>query len=163
MKRLTLLLLVSTLTLAACATSAPNPASPQTPIGPAPVTEASAAPAAESADLLRVDSQGAVTVEITPLNLTSPGETLDFSVSMDTHSVDLSMDLAALSTLMTDRGDVVQAVKWDAPLGGHHVAGTLSFPAALNGRPLLAGVSQITIYIKNVDAATRMFTWDLPQ
>jgi hypothetical protein len=45
-------------------------------------------------ELTRLDEQGMVTVEVTPLNLGMPGETLVFEVSMNTHSVDLSMDLA---------------------------------------------------------------------
>jgi hypothetical protein len=45
-----------------------------------------------TADLSRTDEQGAVIVVVEPVNLDSPGETLDFEVSLDTHSVDLSTD-----------------------------------------------------------------------
>jgi len=50
-------------------------------------------------ELTRLDEQGAVVFEVTPLNLGTPAETLEFDVAMNTHSVDLSMDLAGLSTL----------------------------------------------------------------
>lgn len=108
----------------------------------------------------QTDDQGAVTVEITPLNLADAGETLDFQVVLDTHSVDLSMDLAALATLTTDTGKTSQALKWDAPLGSHHVEGTLSFPAAMDGSTLLEGASQITLTIKDLDAPQRVFVWE---
>jgi len=39
------------------------------------------------------DEQGAVAIEVTQLNLNGPGETLDFRVGMNTHSVELDMDL----------------------------------------------------------------------
>jgi len=64
---------------------------------------------------------------IIALNLIAPVETLDFDVTMDTHSVDLSWDLAAQSTLATDAGVEVKGLSW--PVGnGHHYEGTLSFP-----------------------------------
>ncbi|MBU4226136.1 MAG: hypothetical protein KKC71_10005, partial [Chloroflexi bacterium] len=106
------------------------------------------------------DSQGAVIVEITPKNFTA--ETLDFNVSLNTHSVDLSMDLSTLATLTTDTGVTVPASLWDAPRGGHHVEGTLQFPASVAGKSVLEGAKQITIKIVNLDVPERVFTWDLP-
>lgn len=109
----------------------------------------------------RLDEQGAVTVAVTPLNLGNPEDTLDFEIAMNTHSVDLSMDLAQLATLTTDTGKSVEATAWDAPSGGHHVSGTLSFPAAVDGAPLLEGVSTLTLTIRDVDVPERVFVWDL--
>jgi hypothetical protein len=113
------------------------------------------------ADLARSDDQGAVTFVVTPLNLLAPGDTLDFSVSMDTHSVDLGWDLAALSTLRTDTGREVPGLSW--PVGGsHHYQGTLSFPAATaGGEALLAGARSLTLTIRGTDIAERVFTWDI--
>ena len=108
----------------------------------------------------RVDEQGAVVVEITPLNLSNPGSTLDFLVSLDTHSVDLSMDLAAMATLVTDTGYTLQATEWNAPVGGHHVSGKLLFPAAVDGTPLLNGVKKLTITLVDVDVPERTFVWE---
>jgi hypothetical protein len=79
--------------------------------------------------MTRMDQQGAIIMEVTPLNLGTPAETLDFDVVLNTHSVDLSMDLATLSTLTTDTGITIQATLWDAPRGGHHVEGKLIFPS----------------------------------
>lgn len=116
----------------------------------------------QAVGLTESDSQGAVTVEVKPLNLDKPGDTLVFDVSMNTHSVDLSMDLVELAVLSTDTGKTVQAVQWDAPRGGHHVAGKLSFPTTLDGNSLFDGARSITITIKDVYAPARTFTWQLP-
>jgi hypothetical protein len=116
----------------------------------------------QSDDLVRTDNQGAVTLSVHPINLASPGDSLNFEVSMNTHSVDLSMDLATLATLTTDNGSSVKGSSWDGSLGGHHVSGTLTFPANVDGKPLLDGATKLTLTIDNVDAAERIFTWDLP-
>ena len=69
------------------------------------------------------------------------------------------MDLAQLSTLETDTGQIVQANHWSAPIGGHHVQGILSFPPGTNG-PLLDGVSKITLTLINLDVPQRVFVWE---
>lgn len=107
----------------------------------------------------QIDNQGAVSIEITPLNLDNPGQTLDFQAVLNTHSVDLSMDLASLATLETDTGHTVQALSWDGSLGGHHVQGTLSFPSVIDGVSLLEGASKMTLTLVNVDAPERVFVW----
>jgi hypothetical protein len=114
-----------------------------------------------NSELARLDEQGAVVFEVTPLNLGTLADTLDFDVAMNTHSVDLSMDLAARSTLSTDTGVTVQASQWDAILGGHHVSGTLIFPSVRDGKPILEGASTLTLTIANVDAPSRIFEWEL--
>lgn len=109
----------------------------------------------------RTDDQGAVVFAVTPLNLDSPAETLDFEVVMETHSVDLSWDLATLSVLRTDSGREVQATVW--PIGsGHHYSGTLSFLAPpADGKPFLDGASVLTLTIRDTDVPERVFVWDL--
>lgn len=144
------------------------PASSNQPIEQAALTPPPAQPtqtpiSAQSAsqDLTRSDSQGAITIEVKPENLGNPGDTFVFAISLTTHSVDLSMDLAALSTLSTDDGRSVQATLWDAPRGGHHVSGTLSFPSSVDGKELSASAKTLTLTIKDVDAPLRVFTWNL--
>ena len=107
------------------------------------------------------DNQGAVEVVVRPLDLGSQAVKLTFEVALNTHSVDLSMDLAALATLSTDTGLTVQADVWDAPRGGHHVSGTLSFPSSVDGKAILDGATKLTLTIKDVDAPLRTFAWDL--
>lgn len=112
-------------------------------------------------EFTQIDEQGAVVFEVTPLNLGTPADTLDFDIAMNTHSVDLSMDLAVLSTLFTDTGISLQASKWDAVPGGHHVEGTLIFPSSHDGTSILEGASKLRLTIVEVDAPSRVFEWEL--
>lgn len=105
------------------------------------------------------DEQGAVSVAITPLNLNEAGPTLEFQVALNTHSIDLSMDLALLATLATDTGLVVSAELWDAPHSGHHVTGTLFFPAQQENKSILDGATELTLTIRDVDSVDRVFRW----
>ncbi|MBA3074208.1 MAG: hypothetical protein FP831_11465 [Anaerolineae bacterium] len=111
--------------------------------------------------LTQTDSQGAISVEITPENLKTIGETLVFDVSLNTHYIDLSMNLAQLSSLTTDTGKVIQATTWDATRGGHHVAGKLVFNTVIDGKNLLDGVKGIKITINGLDVPSRQFSWQL--
>ena len=159
MKRLILpLLLTLTFILAACAPAQATPL--QTDPQPASVSTEATSPSSESAT--RTDQQGAVTAEVTPLNLNDPSDQLEFNIVLDTHSVDLSMDLAMLATLTTDTGISVQATLWDAPRGGHHVEGKLIFPATKDGKTILDNASKLTLTITNVDAPSRVFEWPVP-
>ena len=158
------LVMVLSLLLAGCA-SAPKAQSPATAV-PAFATEPLPTPKLAlqtGTDLARVDEQGMVVVEVTPLNLDNAADTvtLDFEVAMNTHSVDLSMDLAHLAALTTDTGVSVQATKWDATPGGHHVSGKLIFPARKDGKGVLEGATKLTLTIDNVDASSRVFEWQL--
>jgi hypothetical protein len=157
MKRILLpAILILSLALSACsATSTPLQTDPQ------PATVSTEPPQADGGDLTRIDQQGAVTVNVTPLNLDNPSNQLEFDVALETHSVDLSMDLATLATLMTDTGITIQATLWDAPRGGHHVEGKLIFPATQDGKSILQGATKLTLTIVNVDALTRVFEWEL--
>jgi len=153
------LLLMAAL-LAACSTAATGAeAVQQLP----PTEHVSDGTGQASAELARTDAQGSVEFVVTPLNLAAPSETLDFTVVMDTHSVDLAWNLAAQSRLRTDTGAEVIGLSW--PVGsGHHYEGTLTFPAAgADGRPVLQGASRLTLTIEDTDVSTRVFEWDLTQ
>ena len=109
----------------------------------------------------RIDQQGGIVIEITPLNLNTSTDTLEFDVVMNTHSIDLSTDLVTLSTLSTDTGVTVQAILWDAPRGGHHVSGKLRFPVIKDGTSILVDAGKLTLTIVNLDAPSRAFEWEL--
>lgn len=173
MRQFALLLLpILMLILAACSPSdvsghprSPSPESVTNPI-PTPTDDPALIPtlfpnSAGNEEMTRVDEQGAVIVQATPLNLGTPAETLKFDVSLSTHSVDLSMDLAVLSTLTTDTGLSIQPSSWDGPRGGHHVQGKLIFPVMQDGKSILEGVSKLTLTITDVDAPARVFEWEL--
>ena len=97
MKRILLpALLILTLILTACsATStlrqaqdnAPLPPSTTAQNKPDSVSTETASPSNDSAT--RIDQQGAIIFEITPLNLDTPMDTLEFDVALTTHSIDL--------------------------------------------------------------------------
>jgi len=171
MKRILLpALLILSLVLAACsATSTPPPPSTAAQDDPQPASVSTQSPDAVSGEssspsndsATRIDQQGAIIVEVTPLNLDMPDNSLEFDILMDTHSIDLSMDLAMLATLATDTGLTTQATLWDAPLGGHHVEGKLIFPATKDGKSILEGATKLTLTIINVDAPSRVFEWEL--
>ena len=110
-----------------------------------------------------VDEQGAVSVAVTPIDLSQAAATLAFEVTMNTHSVELSMDLAELATLTTDNGRTVSPTLWDAVPGGHHVSGVLTFPAVVEGTAVLEGATDLTLTITGVDSPSRTFTWSLNQ
>lgn len=163
------LILAVTLEVAACSSAASAPTTvPTSPPGststsaPAVSSDtASASTAAIDTELARTDSQGAVEFVVTPLNLSSPGKTLDFKVVMDTHTVDLGWDLAAQSTVTTEAGLEVNGQSW--PIGsGHHYESTLSFPSqTADGKALLDGATTLKLTIRNTDVAERIFVWEL--
>ncbi len=155
MKRFILpLLLALALILAACAPSQASANSSQAV--PQPASNSG------SASLTRSDGQGSVTIDVTPLNLSNSSNELQFDVAMNTHSVNLSMNLATLATLTTNTGIIIQADSWNGPAGGgHHVDGQLSFPTLKDGKSILDGASRLTLTIINVDAPSRVFVWQL--
>lgn len=152
-----------TLLAAACATT-PTLLPPAAAASPAPSDLAplpTNGPSAAGGNLDRVDQQGAVAIEITPVNLQASASDLVFDVAMNTHSVDLSVDLVSLASLSTDTGITVQATDWVGPHGGHHVSGELVLPARVDGKSILAGARRLTLTIVNLDAPSRTFAWDL--
>lgn len=157
MKKLVIpILLLLTLAITACsAASTPPPSQPQADL----VSTESVSPEFDSAT--RMDDQGAIIFEVTPLDLNQTAESLEFNIVLTTHSIDLSMDLATTATLTTDTGVSVNSTLWDAPRGGHHVEGKLIFPATEDGKSILEGAGNLTLTITNVDALTRTFEWEL--
>lgn len=161
--------------LAACSSATPSSFIPQNGISPKtaqtkPIPENGPTSDVESNQDDRgqvvefpeiIDSQGAVIVSVKPYNLKSSQKSLSFQVAMDTHSIDLSMNLVDLATIYTDTGLKVPALNWDAPSGGHHISGTLTFPAFLDDKPILDGAAKLTLVIKGLDVPERVFSWDL--
>ena len=154
MKRLpTIVAALLGLILFACGNT--NPASnPATPVPAASTTNNSSV--GTNANLVKINSEAMVTVEVTPLNLDDKSAaTFDFTVALNTHSVDLNYDYKSIATLSNDVGDKVQAIKWDGPTsGGHHVSGTLKFPALKNRGQVW------TLTLRGIGGVPeRTFTW----
>lgn len=160
-KFLSLLIILTGLMVAACSPLANEQVTSDLPApsGGEQPGQSEAAQTSAWEQTTQVDEQGAIVVEATPLNLNLQDNSLEFKVVLDTHSVDLSMDLAPLATLTTDSGLTVNATIWDAPRGGHHVTGKLLFPSTINGNPILAQANSITVRIRDVDVSLREFVW----
>ncbi len=146
-----LLVLLPGLILAACSSPAVSTLAPSSSSSAA---SANVAPAGD--DSTRTNDEASVTVAVTPLNLNDKSAaTLEFKVALNTHSVDLRYDYRAIAVLSSDAGEKVQAAKWDGPTsGGHHVSGTLSFPAMKNRGQTL------TLTLRGIaNVPERTFTW----
>lgn len=99
---------------------------------------------------------GNVKIIITPKTLTV-GEKPSFDVVFETHSVDLNFDVAQISSLVDDNGNIYSNPNWNGSgPGGHHRSGTLSFDS------ILTQTAYVELIIKNVaGVAERKFKWNL--
>jgi len=95
-----------------------------------------------------------VRVAVKPVQL-APGQAVKFRVFLNTHSVNLSQDLATVSVLKDDRGLDYKPARWTgSPPGGHHRFGVLEFPA------LKTGAKSVTLVIRNIAGVpARKFAW----
>jgi hypothetical protein len=103
---------------------------------------------------------GQVTIKAT---WQGPGAGLIFDVVMDTHAVDLDgYDLAQLAALRIDGAREIHPASWDAPKGGHHRQGKLTFPSTVgDGSPLItADTRTIELVIRDVAGVPeRVLRW----
>lgn len=88
-----------------------------------------------------------------------------FGIEMNTHAVDLDgYDLRQLAVLRTDSGTALQPSGWEAPAGGHHRKGTLTFPATMSdGQPIVGPATRtIELVIRDVAGVPeRIFRWNI--
>lgn len=133
-----------TLVLAACGTTATTPGNAAAPV----------------ANVSQTNEGGGVTITLTQL---AQAPTITFAVSMDTHTVELDgYDMGQLATLRVDHGPAIPASGWDAPAGGHHREGTLTFPATTpDGRPVIANDAHtIEVIIRDIGGVPeRVLQW----
>lgn len=112
--------------------------------------------------MMRINEGGQITVKITWQGR-SAGPL--FGVEMDTHAVDLDgYDLRQLAVLHLEQGQEIKPSNWDAPLGGHHRSGMLSFPAILpDGTPVIGPDTRtLKLMIHDIGGIPeRTFTWTL--
>jgi len=99
-----------------------------------------------------------VRIDVIPVQLAS-GRPAKFEVRMNTHSVDFTQDMVAVSILKDDNGNTYRAMIWNgSPPGGHHRSGVLEFPS-LKGNP-----NAITLFIRDIaNVSERIFEWKLKQ
>lgn len=104
----------------------------------------------------KIDEQAAVTITVTPVDISSELREWKFDVVMSTHSVELDQDMTEVAVLIDDSGREYEPLRWEgAPLGGHHREGVLSF-SAIQPMP-----KSVEINIKDIGGIPeRSFTWD---
>ena len=102
----------------------------------------------------RSSNANSVRVDVVPVQLSS-GKPTKFEIRMTTHSVELSNDMVAVSTLKDDQGREYRASVWKgSPPGGHHRSGELEFPAMADG------AKSVSLYLKNISGVPeRIFEW----
>ncbi|MBP7962879.1 MAG: hypothetical protein KBG20_08330 [Caldilineaceae bacterium] len=103
---------------------------------------------------------GSVTVKVTPLTLTDKtATTLNFEVVLETHSVELTYDLAQLAVLRDNLGNEYQPTTWSPDKSsGHHVDGLLSFGD--RATILQTGVTSLELDVTGIAGiASRLFQW----
>ena len=104
----------------------------------------------------RQNNEGGITVSVTPTDL-SGSDNWQFSMQFTSHSVPITQDIAAVSTLSGGNASDERAIAWqgDAP-GGHHRKGVLLF------KPINPLPQTITLKVRQIgSAAERVFTWTL--
>jgi YHS domain-containing protein len=104
----------------------------------------------------KTDDQKRVKVKVTPQDIRF-GEPIKFKIVFDTHSVDLSFDPAAITSLEFGHGVVVRPDKWEgAAPGGHHREGVLIFNSIPND------AKSLKLTLRNVAGVPeRTFVWNL--
>ena len=116
--------------------------------------------AAQSVELETLtNSDGAVTVKVTPMNISPEAESWDFGVVLSTHSVALDQDMRRAVVLMDAAGAPRQPLSWEGdPPGGHHRKGVLRF------QPLAGIPEYLDLRIKSIGGVSeRVFRWRLTE
>ena len=105
----------------------------------------------------KIDSQGIVSVAVTPLQLSADASEWKFDVVLDTHSGSLDEDMLTSVILTDSNGNEYRPTVWNgAPPGGHHREGVLVFRAV---SPMPRSVE---LTVKDVGGIPeRSFKWDL--
>ena len=113
-----------------------------------------AAPDGASAYDRQSSNENGVRVDVKPLEV-ERGKSARFEIRLNTHSVNLSQDMTAVSVLETDGGTVLRPEQWEGSgPGGHHRSGVLHFS------PLPDDAGEVTLTIKKIAGVPeRTFRW----
>lgn len=103
----------------------------------------------------QTNSEGAVTVKVTPENISEDKKTWQLQITLDAHTGSLDEDLTKNAVLIDDQGSEQKPTTWEgAPPGGHHREGLLAFEA-FSQTP-----KSVTLILRNVGGISeRKFTW----
>ncbi len=124
---------------------------------PAELRQTGEPPAASVGLAAQISNEGQVEVTVTPGDLSGDSKTWDFTVSLNTHSVELGEEMAKAAFLDDGGGAWRAPIAWNGdPSGGHHREGVLSF-GPMNPRP-----ATITLEIRGVGGVpVRTFSWKI--
>lgn len=105
----------------------------------------------------QTNSEGSVTIKVTPKDLSRSLTTWDFEIVLDTHSGNLDQDLTKSALLIDDKGNQHTPISWEGdPLSGHHRQGILKF------NPITPKPNSIELKINNLgNVDERIFKWEL--
>lgn len=104
----------------------------------------------------KVDTQGVVTIEVTPQDLSINNPEWKFDVGLNTHSLELDQDMVEVSVLINEKGEEYKPIRWEGDnSGGHHREGILIFKSIT---PL---PKSIELRIMNIDVPLRSFVWNI--
>ena len=103
----------------------------------------------------QTNREGSVTVRVQPEEITA--ERWTFAVSLDTHTVELTDDIAKSALVRDGEGNEYSPIRWVGdPPGGHHRSGVLEFEA------IVPQPSSISLQLNGVGGGgTREFNWNL--
>ncbi len=106
--------------------------------------------------ITQTNSEGAVTIKVTPINVSEDKKTWNFRIVLDTHTGSLDEDLAKNAVLIDDQDERLKPEAWEGdPPGGHHREGLLTFG------PFSNDSKSITLILQNVGGVfERKFTWE---
>ncbi len=127
----------------------------------APIAAALAGSPLASAQTLTLEAQkndeGAVSVSVTPQDVSKSAGAWRFAVQFNTHVTPISQDMVAVASLTDEKGAEEQPSAWEGdPPGGHHRHGVIVF------QPINPTPSTLTLHIREVGGvADRTFTWNL--
>ena len=111
-----------------------------------PASAADTAPSGPGKALAaQVNNAGMVNVRVTPLDVSADASAWRFEVVLDTHTVELNHDMAAIAALIDAAGREQKPIGWegDRP-GGHHRKGVLTV------RPLDPAPATLTVKLRQV-------------
>lgn len=102
----------------------------------------------------QINKEAAVTVKVTPLELSAQAAVWRFEVVLDTHVTALDHDMTAVAVLADGAGREYRPLAWngDQP-GGHHRKGVLTF------EPIKPAPASVVLKIRRIGVAERTFSW----
>ncbi|HMS23146.1 MAG TPA: hypothetical protein PKA38_05325 [Candidatus Levybacteria bacterium] len=106
--------------------------------------------------ITQTNSEGTVTIKVTPENISEDKKTWNFRIVLDTHTGSLDEDLTKNAVLIDDQAERLKPEAWEGdPPGGHHREGLLTFG------PFSNDSKSITLILQNVGGVfERKFTWE---